>query len=386
MVRPFTGVRVLDSTYWLGRYATRLFADLGAEVYRVEPSGGLPDRLNNADASYEAKAQFAFFNASKKSVVINIDTEQGWSQYLELVRESTLIFLEMGAAPFNRLDEIRLQAPEAVVVVVSPYGLYGPWSQKPANDLTLQAAGGIAWLSGRTDDAPLRLPVEQSVMITSVYAAVTAAVSLIDSEATGYGHLIDVSAQECIAHSLQNAIQVWDLEKRISRRGGEGTRDASEDIFRSKDGYIFLASPPTLGVSWKSLVQWMLQVNHPSHVEFSLARWLDRSWRTSDEARSIFRHNFEAFSRGYTSADLTKEALDRKIVMSSVSRVSELVGDEQLNHRHFFQSMDLAEHGVIRFPGPPYLLSEPVWALARPPRIDEHRDVLGLESSVTSVG
>lgn len=382
MLRPFSAVRVLDSTFWLGRYATRLFADLGAEVIRAEPPGGLPDNPSLDNAQIDAQAQHMFFNANKQSVVIDTDDSADWSRYLALAKDSALIFLEAGAKPFDRLAEIRAQVPGAVIVVVSPYGLNGPLSDKPANDLTLQAAGGIAWMSGRADDAPLRLPVEQSVMITSVYAAVTAAVSLLDSEATGHGHLIDVSAQECIAHSLQNAIQVWDLEKRISRRGGEGTRDASEDIFRCKDGYIFLASPPTLGVSWKSLVQWMAEINHPSHAEFSQERWLDRPWRTTEEARTLFRQTFEAFTSDFSSAELTCEAIARKIVMSSVARVSDLVDDEQLGFRGFFREIDLGEQGSIRFPGPPYALSEPVWHTAAPTGLNQHDELAPLSSPV----
>ena len=70
--------------------------------------------------------------------------------------------------------------------------------------------------------------------------------ALWDNEERGTSHVLDVSAQEAIAHSLQNAIQVYDLEGRISMRGGEGTRDATESAFACKDGYVFLAAPLSL--------------------------------------------------------------------------------------------------------------------------------------------
>jgi len=373
-IRPYTGVRILDGTWRLGRYATRLFADLGADVVRIEPPGGLPDRHITALTNHNiTDADFAFSNASKRSVVIDTTVPEGRAQLDELAKGAQIIIAERGGALFEELSRLREVAPQAVVTFISPYGLGGPDEASPASDLVLQAAGGIAWLSGRADGPPLRLPINQSSMITSVYAAAATAIALFDSEERGRGHIIDVSAQECIAHSLQNAIQVWDLEKRVSRRGGEGTRDASEDIFPCKDGYVFIATPPTLGVSWKSLVGWTKEVGHSAHEEFSQERWLDRKWRTTAEARGLFRQNFEAFIGDFTRAELASEAIARKIVMSPVARVCDLVDDEQLQYRGFFQAVDNPHtHTSMRFPGAPYRLSEGVWDVSAAPELGEY--------------
>ena len=70
--RPYTGIRVLDLTHDLGRYSTRLFADLGAEVIRIEPPGGLPDRVLDSAAKPGGPEAFAFHNASKRSLVLDL--------------------------------------------------------------------------------------------------------------------------------------------------------------------------------------------------------------------------------------------------------------------------------------------------------------------------
>ncbi len=194
-------------------------------------------------------------NASKKSVEIDLNSDGGRAQLCApSPAKRGSFFLERGGPLYGRVGDIRAIAPSAVITAVSPYGMTGPLADAPASDLTLQAAGGIARMSGRIEDAPLSLPFDQATMVASIYAATVSAIALVDAEATGKGHLIDVSAQECIAHSLQNAIQVWDLEQRISVRGGEGTRDATEDIFPCRDGYIFLAAPPALGGSFRALI------------------------------------------------------------------------------------------------------------------------------------
>ncbi|CDY78506.1 CAIB/BAIF family protein [Caballeronia glathei] len=369
MEQPYSGVTILDLTHDLGRYAGRLFADLGAQVIRIEPPGGLADRRaaqeeappGAAPAAYE----FEFLNASKLSRVIDTATQAGRTAFASLLAESQVVLLERDGPLFDELEWVKSLASAVVVTSVSPFGRSGPWADAPSSDLVLQAAGGIAWLSGRLDGPPLRLPGSQATMITGVYAAVATAVALHDTLASGRGHVVDVSAQECIAHSLQNSIQVFDFEDRISMRGGEGTRDCSEDMFACKDGLIFLAAPRTLGVSWNALVQWMRDAGHPAAEELSAGRWSDRTWRMTGEAKRAFRATLESFTKDYTKEQLTEEGIRRKVVLGPVSTVRDVFDDPQLLHRQYFQTVTPAQGAhPLKFPGAPYRLSEPVWRVA----------------------
>lgn len=369
--RPYSGIRILDLTFWCGSYAARLFADLGAEVIRVEPPGGLPDRQALAAEGKTTDGRFEFMNASKHSVVVDFDTAEGRETFAKLAQGAQMIFLERDAPLFDEAEELRRTYPSAVITCVSPYGRSGPRANDAASDLVIQASGGIAWMSGRIEEAPLSLPLGQVAMVTSVYAATVSAIALVDAEENGAGHLIDVSAQECIAHSLQNALQVWDLEQRISIRGGEGTRDATEDIFPCKDGYIFLASPLSLGTSWKSLVAWLNEIDHPASKEFSKERWSSREWRLTGEARQIFRETFSSFTRELTKSELAREAIARRIVLSPVNRIADLKGDEQLVHSAYFRTLETSDGKQADFPGAPYRLSQPVWQVTPAPRLGE---------------
>lgn len=370
---PYGDITVLDMTHEYGRYVGRLFADLGATTIRVEPPGGLPDRARLARRSHpESAAAFAFLNASKKSVLVDFESTAGRARFADLARQAAVVLVEAGGPLYDDLSALRaLTGPRAIITSISPFGREGPRAQEPASDLVLQAAGGIAWLSGRPDAPPLRLPEGQVTMITGVYAAVATAIALHDAESAGAGHDIDVSAQECIAHSLQNSIQVYDFEDRISRRGGEGTRDATEDMFACQDGHIFLSAPRSLGVSWNALVQMMRDAGHPSAHYFSDPRWDDRAWRLTSEAREQFRAHFEPFTRERSKEALTKEAIARKIVLGPVSSVADVFADPQLAYRRFFT--DLVTAGTrIRFPGAPYALSAPVWSVSQVQALGEH--------------
>ncbi|GHU37067.1 CoA transferase [Betaproteobacteria bacterium] len=369
---PYQGIRILDMTYRYGLYAGKLFADLGAEVIRLEPPEGLPDRVRTP----EAEQRFTFLNANKKSVVFDFSSPRAGELLDALLASAKVVFVERGGPLYDRAEQIRAAMPQLVITAISPYGMTGPLADAPASDLVLQASGGIAWMSGRIDREPLALPFVQATMVPSIYAATVTAIALNHLETSGQGHLIDVSVQECIAHSLQNAIQVWDLERRISVRGGEGTRDAAEDIFPCRDGFVFLSSPTRVGNSWNSLIAWITEIEHPAGTFFSQERWLDREWRTTKDAREEFRAVFTTFSTLFDKEELTRQAIARRIVMGPVNRVSDVIADPQLAYRDFFTQVEMESGRRIRFPGAPYKLTPQVWVTGRAPTLGEHNAMM----------
>jgi benzylsuccinate CoA-transferase BbsE subunit len=372
--RPYDGVRIIDLTGELSAYATRLFANLGAEVIMIEPPCGRADRKRDplpGAESYGGPA-FAFLNAGKKSVVVDRGTSEGQAVFATLVASAHVVVVEVEAKTL--LPRILAVPGPRVVTVVSHFGLDGPYADYVGCDLVDQSIGGIAWLSGVPGESPLRLPGDQSAMVTSVYAAAATALALWDLETHENGHVVDVSAQEAIAHSLQNAPQVWDLERRVLSRGGEGVRDATEDLFACKDGYVFLAAPLSLPMSWKAVVDWMGEVGDPGFNRLSEPDWANRPKRATAPYKLEFRRIFERFIADKTRARMREEALKRKIVMAPVSRVGDLVDDPQLIYRGFFNEIDHPAFGRnLRFPGAPYRLSEPVWRIDAPaPRVGQH--------------
>ena len=377
--RPFDDVRVIDLTHQLGAYAARLFADLGADVIRVEPPQGRADRGEPAAPGLGGDVRYSFLNANKRSVAVELDTDAGRGILKDLVASAAIVMLdgeEAGLLP------VVLSVPgPRVVTLISHFGLDGPYAGYEGSDLVDQALGGIAWMSGNPGEPPLRIAGEQAGTVASLYAAVATALCLYDVEVNGGGpHLIDVSAQECIAHSLQNALQVWDLEQRVSVRGGVGTRDATEQVLPCKDGHVFVASSLGIPASWNAIIAWLREEGHLGGTRFAEPDWSDRRTRATASAHAEFRALFGSFIAGRTAAYLRAEALRRKIILAPVSRISDLAADPQLLFRRFFHDVPHPALGrKLRFPGAPYRLSEPVWHIDRPaPLPDEHGgEVLG---------
>jgi benzylsuccinate CoA-transferase BbsE subunit len=108
---------------------------------------------------------------------------------------------------------------------------------------------------------------------------------------------------------------------------------------------------------------------HDSSLQEVQPRWLDRKWRNRPEARAEFKPLFEAFTRDLTRDELVENALKRRIVMSAVNRVRDVLDDPQLAYRDYFVRLD--GDGPL-FPGAPYKMSEPVWRPAPAPALGEH--------------
>ena len=189
------------------------------------------------------------------------------------------------------------------------------------SDLVAQAAG-LAWLSGRLDGPPLRIAGEQGWFVTSLYTATATAIALWDVEQKSATHVLDVAAQECLAHSLQNTLEAYSLEGRVTRRGGEGTRDATENIFACRDGYVFLAAPLQLTSAWSALLQWLKDEGHLGHTRLSEPDWQVAKSRATAELHAEFRKIFESFAADKTKSELLDAALARKVLLSPVSTIA----------------------------------------------------------------
>lgn len=375
-VQPYSGVRIIDLTQELGAYATRLFADLGAEVIRVEPLEGRADRsagLSQQNSSgQDGSAAFTFFGVNKKSVALDLRTSAGRGVLGELIATAQVVAYE-SCPELDLLELVSTVPGQRVVAVLSHFGLTGPYASYLGCDLVDQALGGIAWLSGKIDNAPLRIGGGQAGFVTSIYAAIATAAALWELEKSGTGHLLDISAQEAIAHSLQNTIQMYDIAGKVTLRGGVA-RDVMEGIFACSDGYVFLAAPPFMGDQWNQIITWMDETGFAQHARLREPEWSQRDLRTSSDLRAEFKQLFEQFLADKKRAAIANECIARKILIAPVSTVADLPDDRQLSYRNFFTSIT---HGgdTIAFPGAPYRMSEEVWQLKDgPPRLGADND------------
>ena len=182
-------------------------------------------------------------------------------------------------------------------VAISPFGLTGPYADRPASDLTLMAAGGLLALAGEPDREPVRAWGEQTAVIAGVHATTAALIALHVLETEGRGQIVDLSVQEAVAHSIENAAQYVDLEGVVRRRAGAGPQEAGTGLFRCADGWIYLVG----GLGGKPLAwrrdrrvadRWGLA----DATDLDAERWQQPDWRRTPQACTRFRELFEVFA------------------------------------------------------------------------------------------
>ena len=213
---PLSGLRIVDLSTWIaGAYCTKLLTDGGADVVKVEPPTGDPLRrwsASGAEITDDADgALFNFLAASKQSVVVDPGKAEDLARLGELLASADAVVWSRGAAgaqspiaahsSLNPAEILRAH-PHLTVTAITPFGLDGPWADKPATEFTLQAwSGGIFGLGrGTVDRAPVHVGGQVGEWLAGLFAAIGTLASTRRASATG--ELVDVSMLEAQAMCL----------------------------------------------------------------------------------------------------------------------------------------------------------------------------------------
>jgi benzylsuccinate CoA-transferase BbsE subunit len=360
------GIRVLDLADNAVAYASRLLADLGAEVIRIEPPHGhaMPRAASLAGSGDDAAScAHAFWNANKKAITLDLGCADGRRLFGELVAKSDVVIETFAPGTLSArgigYETMQDRNPGIILVSVTPYGQSGPCAKFRATDLTLLAAGGLLSLGGYPDTGPVAVAGEQGYLAAAIFGAVAALKALLEREGTNHGQWLDVSGQECIAFALEDAIPEWYLRRSIRRRTGDQAREAGTGVYPCRDGYISMVAG-RLGTAkaFKTLVQWIAESGTPGGGALLDERWQDFKFRQSPEGIASFAEIFTRFCASRGKQELYREGQARQIAIAPVNSVADIVDDPQLRANGFFRSLhDGALKRDLTVPGPPYRLA-----------------------------
>ncbi|WP_301119986.1 CaiB/BaiF CoA transferase family protein [Mycolicibacterium fortuitum] len=234
MTGPLAGIRIIEVGVMLaGPYATMMLADLGAEVIKVEPPGGEISR--QVSDSY-----FASLNRGKRSICLDLTSDTGQAELAELVADSHALLVNMKPSVIRRLgltyDNLRRFNPEIVCVAMTGFGLDG--GDDPAFDYVIQAATGVAAMTG-DPDAPPTLPGYSSADNST---GLTAALGLLAMIVSGNGGQVDVSLRDVMLSQLNYRASAYLNDGAEPRRHPFGAHSyyVPAQLFPTAEGYLAL--------------------------------------------------------------------------------------------------------------------------------------------------
>ncbi|GIW17560.1 CoA transferase [Tepidiforma sp.] len=402
--RALDGIRVVEFADETAAYCGRLLADLGAEVIKVEPPGG--GRLRHArpfvkghEGDPNASLAFWVHNTSKKSVVLDLETDEGraLARRLALTADIVLEDNPVGFLAERGLgyETLRAEKPTIVYTSVTGFGQDGPHAGWAYSDIVGQAMGGIMTLAGEPADPPNMIYGRQADISASIQAAQGTLMALLHAEATGEGQLVDVSAQEALSMAQETAMQTWDFQKRNRVRTGElGMLPIplpATGVAKCTDGYVSLYILAPAGKDLPALVDWMrekgLQGPLDDEPYRTIVNQLNMAWLTQlmsnpAAAADVLPHipvitkTILDFFATMSAREAYEEGQQRQLLIGIVSTPKDIAENTQLRARDWFVRIESPLGGTVEFPGPPYRLSETPAVIARPPRLGEHTDAI----------
>ncbi|MDE3076397.1 MAG: CoA transferase, partial [Chloroflexota bacterium] len=368
------GLAVLEIPGPMTAYAGKLLADMGADVTLVEPPGGCAARQEEAFPDMEWRfgdsLTFKYLNTNKRSLTLDLTSATGQQTGRELAGRAAVLLEDRAPGAMAALglgyEALAGQNPALAYVSISPFGQDGPYASFAASDLTLLALGGLLYLGGYSDGAPMRAAGNQALLAAGQFAAVAALIAVLEAEATGHGQHVDVSAQQCVVAALETSAQYWDLEKVIRTRTSGVRTDPGSGIMPCADGHIYMTARfgPTTAY-WHRLVDWLIEDGAPGAEALRDDRWTDPVFLKTEEARKRFADICLPFSMSRTRAQLYQAASRRQLPFSPINTPAEVVASEHLRARGYFvPAPDLpAGGGPALIAGPPYHLTATPWQL-----------------------
>jgi crotonobetainyl-CoA:carnitine CoA-transferase CaiB-like acyl-CoA transferase len=242
----FLGVRVLDMSRVLaGPFTGMLLADMGADVIKLEIPGKGDDSRQFPPFIGEESMYYVNLNRGKRSITINLKTEEGKQIFRDLVSECDILLENFRPGTMDKLglgyEDLKKENPRLVYAAISGFGQTGPYKTRPGYDIIGQAMGGLLSITGWPDGPPTRSGTAIGDILSSLFCTIGILGALNVREQTGKGQLVDVSLVDSVFAALENIPQMYYVNNHVPKRIGNRYEFIYPyDTFKAKDGWVVI--------------------------------------------------------------------------------------------------------------------------------------------------
>jgi len=377
-----SGLCVVDISQGIaGPYATKLLADSGALVTKVEPPGGdysrrlgpFPDDIPDPEMS----GLYLHLNTSKRSMTLDVSASAGQAVLKKLLANADVFVCGERASTLEAwglsYGDLKAEFPELIVAQVSPFGATGPYADYDGNSLTAMAMSTIMYNTGNPDREPLTTGGEPGEYLAGIHLWIGILAAIANRARNGGGDHVDVSMADAAAAADEYNTAMYGFQGAIRRRYySRHIFGYPNDIVECADGHVVMIPGaggfPTLA-TLDTLSPMALLFEDPElnkHPLFIQAGERMIRWQEFDEL-------MRPYMSTHTKMEIVLTAQALRMPFAYVPDAADLLRDEHLAERGFFER---ASGGVV-IPGPPFKMSEtPLAASAAPALGSANEEVL----------
>jgi len=390
---PLKNYRVLDlSRIWAGPYCTKLFADMGAEIIKMEslsvydshrgpvsPARGIaayPDG-EPGEEPWNRNGWFNCLHMSKYGVTLELTKPEGRRVFEQIVSISDVVIENFRQGSLERLgytyEELRKHRPDLIYVSMPAFGNTGPWKGYLGYGIGQEQLSGMAHMTGYRGDGPMKSGINHGDPITGSHSAGVLMAALRHRRKTGKGMFIDVSQQESSVALMGPEVLAYQMTGQEPERLGNRSRwyaPANSYPCAGEDRWVTIAA--TNDEQWKSLTQAMDAAGMADDPRFAT---VDKRRENHDDLDAVISE----WTMSQEASDIAQKLQNAGVPAGPVLRGPDLLQDPHYKDRGTFVTVDHSQVGPKQYPGIPWKMSETPGKVRWPsPTLGQHnRDVYG---------
>jgi formyl-CoA transferase len=370
---PLKDVKVLELGQLIaGPFCTRVMAEFGAQVVKVEsPNGG--DPLRKWRKLYREKSLWWLLQArNKQSVTVNLKEKDGQEIVRRLAKDADILVENFRPGALEKwglgYDSLAQENPGLVMVRLSGYGQTGPYRDRPGFGAIGEAMGGLRHVTGYPDRPPVRVGISLGDAVASLYGVIGALMALKQREASGKGQVVDVALYEAVFSLMESMVPEFDYYDFVRERTGSSLPGiAPSNSYLTKDGKYVV-----IGANGDSIFKrMMLAIDRKDLADDPGLSHNDGRARRSDELDSVIG----GWCASYDLADVLNVLEKAEVPAGKIYDVADIVSDVHYRARRMIQEHTLSEDESLLVPGiVPKLSSTPGKINWLGPDLGEHTD------------
>ncbi|WP_394556181.1 CaiB/BaiF CoA transferase family protein [Acinetobacter baumannii] len=367
-------IKVLEiGTLIAAPFATRILAEFGAEVIKIEPIRR-GDPLRKWRKLHHGTSLWWYLQSrNKKSLALNLKSPEAIALIKKMIVDTDILVENMRPGALEKLgldwETLKSINPKLTFVRISGYGQSGPYKDKPGFGAIGEAMGGIRYTTGSQDSAPARVGVSLGDSLASLHAVIGALMSIVNIKTNnGNGQIVDVSLAESVFNIMESVVPEYDLHGFIRERsGGSLPGIAPSNTYRTKDN-AFVVIAGNSDPIFKRLMHVIGREDLANRPEFEHN---DGRAQQSD----LLDAAIESWSRQHSIDEVLQQLEQAEVPSGRIYSVADMVNDPHFNARDMLLSTELPDGQVVKMPGiVPKLSETPGQVKWRGPELGEHTE------------